>query len=379
MSAHSRLVAAASGVGRRPFVYNASPQSLGRARTALRNVRARTGRAKVLCCGESTTAGVGAGLPPGVTTADRQYAYPDLLAKWLNQLDPALPVRTDSVFGIQGFSTNGYFTSNPKITGTNWTSTTGLNSMGGSPFKNSTDTSPLVYNPGTTFDRIEIFYWKSPSGVDDLTVDIGGGTLATLTGAGAAAYASATVNCTRGQNTVNIRRAGGAAQAAVFKIRCYDSTDPRVEVYNAGVGGTLSSFWATSSNGNAPGCDPIHAIQTAAPDLFIFDDGINDVNNGTAIATYRANVQAVITAAKVSADVILLSPNPTSAGDLTAQNQVLKELAIANGCVFMDLFNRWGGSTASFAALGFNYDTYTHPNTLGYDNKAEWIARTILS
>jgi lysophospholipase L1-like esterase len=371
MSHHSRIVAA-SGSSRRPFIYNASPQNLAKGRAGLSRVRSRTGSSVILTGGESTTAGVGA--------SDRQHAYPDRLAYWLSQLDPQLPARTDSVFGIQGFSSSGYFAQNPLISGTNWIATTGLNSIGGSPFKNSVDTSPLVFNPGTTFDRIEIFYWKSPSGVDDLTVDIGGGTLATLTGTGAAAYASATVNCTRGQNTVNIRRAGNpGTQAAVFKIRCYDSTDPRVEVWNAGVGGSPSSFWATSSNGLAPGCDPIHAIQTVAPDIFIFDDGINDVNNGTAIATYRANVQTVINAALPTASVILMAPNPTSAGDLTAQNQVLKELAIANGCVFMDLFNRWGGSTASFAALGFNYDTYTHPNTLGYDNKAEWIARTILS
>jgi lysophospholipase L1-like esterase len=379
----SRLINAsdinAAGGALGPFAYNATPQTLAKINAALLKTRLKISATKILCTGESTTAGNGSGLPLGVTTPNRKYSYPDLLAARLSALDASLVTRTDGVFGIQGFSTSGYFASNTLITGTNWGTTTGLNSIGGAPFYNNTNTNPLVYNPGTTFDRIEIAYWKHPTSADDLTVDIGGATLATLTGAATAAYATATVNCTRGQNTVNIRRVGNSGTAGVvWRIRCYDSTAPGVEVHNAGVGSTLASFWATNSNALAVGCDPVHAVQTYAPDLTIHDDGINDAFGSTAVATYKANVQTFITAAKVTGDVILMAPNPVSAGDLTPYNAALMELALANNCVFLDLFNKWGGTTAAFGALGYNYDTYTHPNSLGYYDKADFIARVLL-
>jgi hypothetical protein len=367
-------------------IYNFKPQNVRKIRAGVQRVRLGISRFAIGMVGDSTYGGIGAGVPLGATPDSRKWAAPDLFAAYLSDPGSKLYTRADSIWGVQGLSNAGYLNYNPKLTvSAGWQSTTGVDSLGGKPFKNSTDTGAYSVNFGTTFDRIVVGYWKDPTNADDLTVDIGGGTLVTLAGTGPAAYTvSAPIVCTRGQNTINVKRVGTKAQQIIFFVRAYDSTQPAVEIYNWGISAAPSSTMANSTaNAIAPGCDYIHAMQTQGLDCAFIKEGINDLNTAVPVATFKANVQTQITAVKPTADAVLVTPNPVSIGDLTPYVTALKELAVTNNCVLIDLFGRYGGSSATplgtFQTDGWNFDSapVIHPNSLSYSEEAAIYAQLI--
>jgi hypothetical protein len=362
--------------------------NLPKTRLGFARVRAGTGSMKVALVGNSTTRGVCAG---GLTTPHGLVAqsYPSALATALAAA--GLPSRTDSLWGpgssISG--TNGTMadlvTNDPRVTsGAGWVVNNAVSSMGGDLIQNATTTNALSFNPGTTFDTIEITYIRN-STADRFTVDIGAGTIYTSPGSGTVAILQATISCTRGANTLNIKCLRDASTSLfLVSIRCYDSTIPKVELFNMGCNGVKAAYWTTTG---APAVTPwatLSALEFIAPDLTIIDTGINDWNTGpTSISTYRSNVQAVITGAKLSGDVLLLGPNPTNTnGTGTPAVQAtflaaLRDLAAINNVPYLDiptLFTSYDIANAS----GWMGDT-THPNTVGYNIIGQAVAKVLLA
>lgn len=91
---------------------------------------------------------------------------------------------------------------------------------------------------------------------------------------------------------------------------------------------------------------------------------INDATSGTAVATYKAQMQAAVTAAKSNgASVVLVTSAPSAAADVTLYTKALYELADSNDLPLVDLQDLIGGQPAA-NALGL-YNDPTHPNAAG--------------
>ena len=126
-------------------------------------------------------------------------------------------------------------------------------------------------------------------------------------------------------------------------------------------------FRSTGSNGWLPPA----SIATAAPHLTDIMLGTNDypAPTKTPIATFTANIQALITAAKASGDVRLLTPMPssTSFAHLSDQADVMNALiglASTNSIPLINLTTRFVDYT-TLAANGFAAGDGVHPNNAG--------------
>src|SRR5580704_16583542 len=79
-----------------------------------------------------------------------------------------------------------------------------------------------------------------------------------------------------------------------------------------GIGGATVALWNTSTGALN---NPLAAIQSLyKPDLCLIQDMGKDWGAGTAIATYKTNLTAIITACEATGDVLLVSSQPGEAG-----------------------------------------------------------------
>jgi len=177
-------------------------------------------------------------------------------------------------------------------------------------------------------------------------------------------WAKQTFTCTKGIHQINLVP-NNDAQMFFGGIVAYDSTVPAIDVIQTAVYGAVSSTFIPNTNIY----DQIPTLKFIAPDLTIIDLTINDSNSGTALATYQANLQTIITAAKVSGDVLLMVGPPSNTvqatnGTLDTYIAVLNTLGSNNRCSLVDLKAQWV-SYANIQAT-FPYLDTLHPMTAGY-------------
>jgi lysophospholipase L1-like esterase len=103
-----------------------------------------------------------------------------------------------------------------------------------------------------------------------------------------------------------------------------------------------------------------------APDFTTINLGINDQNGNVALNTYTANLQKIITTAKISGDVLLVFPHPIvpNAGTSFTQQQyhdAAKALAVSNGISFLSLYEYFGGAAGVSAVSARTHDG-VHPH-----------------
>lgn len=119
-----------------------------------------------------------------------------------------------------------------------------------------------------------------------------------------------------------------------------------------------------------------------SPSLTIIEFMTNDYFSQVPTATYKTNMQTLITRAKTFGDVLLL-PNgirrETNTIKQTDYLAALKDLAVTNNIAFMDTFDKWGGDyDYANGTLNYLYDT-VHPNDAGHENIANWVVDTLFS
>jgi lysophospholipase L1-like esterase len=152
----------------------------------------------------------------------------------------------------------------------------------------------------------------------------------------------------------------------VIGIEAFHSTTRRVRFANVGISGSATSAWADNTTS-------LTAIKAWAPDLTVIMLGINDAQQGIAPATYQANIQALISAAKASGDVVIMSmvpSDPTLASTVTNEKlyaATLPALASSNGAPFLDMYNRFGAFASPLMA------NTLHPNAAGYADMARFV------
>jgi hypothetical protein len=356
--------------------YNMAPQNLSKFRRALARVRSGTGFGDLFCVGDSTTEGNYA------TAFDTNY--PSILTKLLNGY--VIPTAQTWAFPHNDAATGA---TDPRVTfGSNWSTHNGTYFQDWTNISGTSDTltyAPCGTNEGpASVDTFVIYYIQNTGGYGTFALNIdGGSTLSTVNCSGALQVKSVTVTAgSAGTHVLNIVGPSSSGYLAILGINAYSSTSPILRVANVGIGASQSVFWASQTNPYNYGL----WATNFTPDLSIIDLGINDSWNSVAAATYKTNMQTVITEGLVSGDVILKTMVPSGGGGGYPQAPVFEplyqpqiwSLAQTNSLGLIDVYSRWTSYTVSnalgyFAASG----SQLHPNSLGYADVAEAVFAAI--
>lgn len=305
---------------------------------------------------------------------NRKLCVAQIVAKRLNGI--GVPVNVASQFGGTSMSAANLQAYDPRtVLGAGWTTSTAFSAVGNNLLQNTADLTRYDFTPldvddqPLVFDRIEVTYLKLPS-FANFTVAVDGGAAAfTSTQAGTGALDTVTVSVASGTHTVNIAKtAGDVAKTLLIQgIKCYSSTAKSVHVLNLSAGGFKASDMANTAT--YYGC--LNGIKHFAPNLSVINCTINDSIAATPVATYKANLQAVIDACKLSGDVILRTGNTVQAGYsgwvIDADEPYITamyELAVANNLLFIDVKSRIGQYVEANIA-GFMVEG-VHPTRVGY-------------
>lgn len=328
-------------------------------------VRAGTSDAKILCIGDSTTAGV------GLNSAHDQGlpgSYPELLAAVLRggNIPAALALGIPQPSGGDA----------RWVYGAGWLPFNGS----GFGFGNYSDilsngaVTATTFTPGVWSDRYDIYYLTNTSGLGSFTGQATGGS----------GVVQNTVQATAGIDKVTVSASTPAATNVVsitpsssspihiIGVDPWLSTGHQVRVGNAGVGFSTAVQWAAVGSGAA--WNAVAAIKAYAPNLTIISLGINDALNLVTTANYLTAMNTIITAAKVSGDVVLLAPIPaTGAADANVRLGLptLTEAMRGLGQPVADLQKHWGSGEVS-QARGIMQDPL-HPNAIGYAEIGQFL------
>lgn len=311
--------------------------------SALGRVRLGTGNAKLLCVGDSTTAGFG---------ATQAASWPALVQQRLN-LDIAaqagLAICMNLAVDTARWSLGG------------WQNAFGPG--GGALYANAGTGTDAVFTPGVTVDTIDV-WWFQAAGKGAFVVKIDGVAQPAIDTSGpAGAWVKTTYTVTAGaSHTVALQLPTGNP-VSVLGVDAYLSTRNSVRVSNWGVSGSVTDTWV-----NAP--YSLSGISSYAPDLTLVMLGINDANNAVSVSTWSANITSIVNEAKKSGDVVLMSVVPSNAGTITTEQQyraAAPGLAASLDIGFIDLFDRIGAYSADL------YSDNLHPNARGYANMARYV------
>jgi len=239
----------------------------------------------------------------------------------------------------------------------------------------STAADSLTFTPsgGYSYDTFDI-YFVGNTLTGNVSVNVDGGTATVIdTTLGTNGLGKTTITCPAATNHV-VNFGLTTTYTYILGVEGYLSTTPKLRVANAGVDSTATGNW----NGTAGNWSGLNCIEQYAPDVTIIDLGINDADTSVTLATYLTNLLAIVTAAKLSGDVIIASPNPinpTETGNpglLTSYVSALAGFCSTNDCGFLDLYNRWGGQNAwnVLDPLGWYYDNLHPSAAIGYPDIA---------
>lgn len=316
---------------------------------ALQRVRLGQGNAKLLCVGDSTTAGVGG------TQAD---SWPALVK---NRLNLSIPTQS----GLSLAMVLNIDSARWSLGG--WMQAFGPGGNG--LYANPGSGADAVFTPGVVVDTIDVWYYRA-AGKGSFVVKIDGVAQPAIDTQGPeGAWLKTTYTVSPAANhtvAFQMPASGDVGPVSVAGIDAYLSTTKSVRVANWGVSGSVTDTWAN-------GIYSKDAIRDYQPDLTIIMLGINDAGQGLPVATWSANMLSLIQTAQLSGDVILMSVVPSDSTGLVAweaqYRDAAKALAASTGSGFLDLFAEIGA---------YSPDTYAdalHPNPRGYADIARFVMR----
>jgi len=356
-------------------VYFRKPANLRRWQAALAKQRAGTYRPRVAFIGDSKDYGYGAGTSSGNTWSDGAEPRSKIahVVRLLNA--SGIPASRQSTFGTGGSATvaikQAYDARLSEMSA--WGG--GPISFGGPMWQLSSTAAGGqrgTFTPEGSVDSFDVF-WRISAGLAPIKVTIDGTATVvdTLVTAGAAGFGKKTISAgSLGAHTINLYR-DVAPAPHLIGIIARNSTVPAIDILNGGVPGVTALFH-TSTNGTWA---TANALATLACDLVIIQLGSNDLNTGVSVETYTANMQDIVTKAKVAgADVVLEVPTFGNAGGYgtDAQREIFRQaligLGATNGCIVVDHAARFG-TWAQANALGLMKDAI-HETEPGYADEA---------
>ncbi|TFV82050.1 SGNH/GDSL hydrolase family protein [Microbacterium sp. dk485] len=345
-------VDAATSLDKLRGFYRANASALRRTRANLARAAAGQGWCRLAFLGDSTVAGFGA----------------TPVTSWPVQLRDALNAIGFPANGT-GFDPMNKQLADARWTLTDWSAFAGTQS---SAYTTST-TTPAVFVSDKTGTRVDVYYLNT-GGAFSVTID--GGTPETVTpttGNSVGVYSKTGLANTT--HTVSLAKAA-TLNPQVLGIEVYNTSSPTgVRIANVGVSGSKSA-----EINQTDWFKHIRFVRDTwqADCIFVLCE-TNDAFAGIAPATYKANIQAIITACKSgNHDVVLLTAFPASSvPSFTAYTQALYELALSNNVPLIDLLERFGDwNTANI--YGQMTDA-AHPNRIGYRAGAQAVVSLLTS
>jgi lysophospholipase L1-like esterase len=351
-------------------LYNFTADKFRKWNKAKAKVALGTADAKILCVGDSNTAGYGT-TGSGRTSLN---AWPAVLAR---------SIGTSAYEGMIVPQVNGVILNNKVVFAGTWNAPAGSAGLGWASTASikgywycAENNATMTFTPGFTCDSFDVYYFATTT-TGTATVQATGGSSSNIV-AGGTAFTTAPISkmtVTAGSlsdsNTLVITKTGTTA-IYIFGVEAFNSTARKIRVANAGMASTTCSNW--SATGASTNATPAKSIQAYAPDLTIIDLGTNDANvPQTPSATYITALQTVITAAQVSGDVIIKTMHPYGVADATKAALIEEYVAAIKtlGVPVIDAHARHG-AYAAYNTAGFMFDTL-HGNDYSHQEIAAWV------
>ncbi|MGO7273936.1 GDSL-type esterase/lipase family protein [Rhizobium ruizarguesonis] len=344
----------------------------------------RTGKrnARVLCLGDSTTAGTGS-LGPSNATNDISASYPTQLAARLTARGSY--ASWGSYLGTCRAPNITQFDSRIGV-GLGWSDSSGLGqsglTLGARYLYSSGNNTKGFFAPTQNVDTFEVYTIAfTTSGTPSVIVSIDNVDVATVSALSynvnpGALRKTVVKAASSGQHTVQVRADATTSTIAFCAIIAYDSAVKEVSVLNAG---WISGKSGDLNNGHTMAWSPLTVLPTYNPDLVLINMMINDLNTAVPKETYNGNMQAVIDSCRSSgADVVLIKPNRLGLYDASWPTYAgyVDELATRNGLLTIDISSVLG-SYDTAVANGDMRDVY-HMTSQGYSKIATTIADVIM-
>lgn len=354
---------------------------------ALQGVKAGTRRAKIVWKGDSTSVGEGGGTGT-LGLIDARKSRPSFVVAGLLTA-AGVPTFDEAVFGTHGVSN---FASNvtlaqydPRINQSTWNLNEAQDFSGGGLLASANGSDPITITPTGTFDRYEFVYYRTSEANRKAYFAIGTGTgVFPDTGPGSEGFTalgggSGFGNFVYGMNAARSPLVGQTSASTALAIRSwrpFNTALPAIDILNHASRGAKSADQASSSASNWNNLD---ALKYDAPDLTVINLGLNDMNTGVSADAYRASLLTIITAAKISGDVLLLFPHPASGSfnnNVAAFHAAAKQLAADQGIAFFSIYEYLGAAfTSALAARMF--DGAAHPKAELYAEIGQRITDAI--
>jgi lysophospholipase L1-like esterase len=356
------------------YVRNNRPATAATWNAKAAAVRSGTSRALIACIGDSVTFGFGAGAGDATTNA-RIASYPARMAA--KMAAAGLPAINESFFSnmaspaITPAIMAGY--DSRLAVGAGWVSDTNNPTAGGQCWRNDSTLNALSFTPTIPVDTFIVWYYTEPT-FGDFTLDVDGAGQTAHSQNVAKSFAKLTKTVALGTHTLNIKRTAGNVRFG--GVIAYNSAARAVDVINLGYSGSTTAIWADATDP----WSPLNALGALAPDLTIIKLGINDFNTSVPLATFKANLNTIITRARLSGDVILCFPNQTNSQTPEYQDSyadAMRDVAEAANVRLVDQYNALG-SYAALNAAGKMFDGL-HPKAVPYDDEAARLASALTS
>lgn len=214
-----------------------------------------------------------------------------------------------------------------------------------------------------------IGFYMDGSSTASLTVN------ANVASGGIANAVSSVTGLTNGAHTAQIRNDDVGGKILYF-IGGWGNTGTKgIRVNDGGRSGgktvDLSQTWSLDVTESIPGLRPT---------LTVIGLMANDSLAATSLATYKAQLVAIRDRSLQFGDVMFIS-NGMRTSDTTPITQqmyvdAMRDVALERNCCFVDLYTRWGGSSAIGNTLGVFFDG-VHPNDAGHQDLATAILQVI--
>jgi lysophospholipase L1-like esterase len=342
-------------------------------RRALAKVLLGQSDAKILCWGDSTTVGYVA--PANTYPTSAIESYPADVASILNS-------RVATSFIGLGIPSSGTSSTDARWSlGTGWAADlgAGIGWSSNQLYKGVSATGALTYTPGVksgVVDRFDVYYIANGTNTTFTITATGGSAISVVTGTQNGIFkATCSAGSAADTNSVSITMTTGTVR--IVGVEPYSSTTRRIRVGNAGVSGAVGTTAA-----NTAVYATVEHVKAYAPDLTIVSFGLNDASTPKTAAEFEAAMRVWVDTAKLSGDVILMSPPPPQVGGnldagLALYRPIYAKVAAEKKVGFVDLGKRWV-SRESLAPLGYYSDTL-HPSRIGYNDIAQAVTNLIRS
>lgn len=357
--------------------FNLDPRLLPHWRYCVAQVQLKTANCRVLVIGDSETLATNGSFASYIANS-----YVADLAVLLTQ--SGVPTNANSFMGDStgaGTSADRFALDTARLSAGGWGTLPGTvnnTTLGGSIFENASGGSPLVYTPGVSVDTFNIFYNTFPGG-GMMSFTATGGSTTTINQNASAALHTSNVTAAALQNTNALSVNDVSGEVFFEGIEAYNSTQASVNLINAGWSGSTTENWVANS-ANVYG--PLPFVTYLAAPLVIIRSEVNDCDTAVPVATYKANLGALInTVQAYGGDVILLSSAPSNATCTAPQQAMyiaaLYALSSTYKIPFLDDYSRWVSYTLS-NSVGFYADNI-HPNPAGHWDWASNLSSFLLS